>query len=60
FNVQFRAEFFNFINHTNFLPPSGSATQIFTSSFAPNTGAGKLTGIATRPREIQFGLKVIW
>jgi hypothetical protein len=60
FNVQFRAEFFNVINHTNFLPPTGTSAQIFNANFAPNTGAGKLTGVATRPREIQFGLKIIF
>lgn len=60
FNVQFRAEIFNLFNHTNFLPPSGAATQVFTANFAPNTGAGVLTGTSTSSRQIQFGLKVIW
>jgi hypothetical protein len=64
FNVQFRAEFFNVLNHANFGPPlpffgSGSA-QLFN----PNgslTGAGGLQApVVTQPRDIQFALKVIW
>ena len=60
FNVQFRAEIFNVLNHANFLPPSGAATQVFTANFAPNTGVGQLTGTSTTSRQIQFGLKIIW
>jgi hypothetical protein len=60
FNVQFRAEFFNVVNRTNFLPPSGSASQIFTANFAPNNAAGQLTATSGTSREIQFGLKVMW
>ena len=60
FNVQFRAEIFNLINHSNFRPPVGAATQIFTSNLTPNTGVGVLTQTSTASRQIQFGLKVIW
>jgi len=60
FNVQLRAEFFNVLNRTNFLPPSGSASQIFTANFAPNNAAGQLTATSGTSREIQFGLKVMW
>jgi hypothetical protein len=63
FNVQFRAEFFNILNHANFLPPldfQGSNTaQLFNQNGTP-TGAGGLTTLSTLPRVIQFALKVIW
>ena len=64
FKAQFRAEFFNVLNHANFGPPlpffgSGSA-QLFN----PNgslTGAGGLQApTVTQPRDIQFALKLIW
>ena len=58
--LQFRAEFFNIFNHTNFVPP-GSNFSTFTppTSANPNgSGAfGKITS-AYDPRLIQFGLKV--
>ena len=61
FNVQFRAEFFNVLNRTNFSTPTvPDSTDIFDSSGAANDGAGLLTSLTTRPREIQFALKVIW
>jgi carboxypeptidase family protein/TonB-dependent receptor-like protein len=59
FNVQFRAEIFNSLNHTNFNPPV-SNTMIFDGTGAPVTGAGQITGTATTSRQIQFALKFIW
>jgi hypothetical protein len=61
--VQFRAEFFNILNHANFLVPSpffgnGSA-QLFNQNGTP-AGAGGIQSMATLPRDIQFALKVIW
>jgi hypothetical protein len=55
-SLEFRAEFFNFLNHTNFLfansgPQNGNnATTLGTSQF------GSLTA-ARPPRQIQFALK---
>jgi len=56
--VQFRAEFFNVFNWTNFV---ASTQRIFTKSLAPNqTGLSLLTHSAVDEREIQFGLKFIF
>jgi hypothetical protein len=63
FNVQFRAEFFNVLNHANFLPPTdfqnSNTAQLFNQNGTP-TGAGGLTTLSTLPRVIQFALKVIF
>jgi hypothetical protein len=62
FNVQFRAEFFNVMNHANFGVPSIALnhTDIFDSTGAPLGTAGVLTSTTTPGREIQFALKVGW
>ena len=49
--VEFRSEFFNAFNHPLFAGPNGSVTS---GSF------GKITSQANTPRDIQFGLKVIF
>jgi hypothetical protein len=63
FNIQFRAEFFNILNHANFAPPlpiqNGAASALFNQD-GTTTGAGGLTTLVTQPRDIQFALKVIW
>jgi hypothetical protein len=61
FNVQFRAEFFNVLNRTNFGTPTvPDSTDIFDSTGGLNGSAGLLTSLTTEPREIQFALKLIW
>ena len=61
FNAQFRAEFFNVLNHANFsVPVTPDNTDIFDSTGAASGGAGLLTSTTTTAREIQFALKISW
>jgi hypothetical protein len=62
--LQFRAEFFNILNHTNLGLPTAT---VFTGTASPtavltyNTAsAGQITTAAVPSREIQFGLKLIF
>ena len=59
FNVQFRMEIFNSLNHSNFNPPTAN-NVIFDGTGAPVGGAGQLNGTATTSRQIQFALKFVW
>jgi hypothetical protein len=60
FNIQFRAEMFNIFNRSNFNPPEPSAgAGIFVENGGPGAN-GELDTLATQPRDIQFGLKIIW
>ncbi len=55
-HLQFRSEFFNLLNHMNLGAPN---TTVFSgASFSPT--AGQITSLATPPRQIQFGLKLIF
>jgi hypothetical protein len=71
FLVQFRAEFFNLFNRSNFLPPTDNETIMDPSipGFGitpadPTTAiiplAGAITRTATASRQIQFALKLVW
>jgi hypothetical protein len=61
FNIQFRAEFFNILNHSNFAPPaSPTNTDIFDGTGKVNSSAGALSRTSTTAREIQFALKIIF
>jgi hypothetical protein len=55
-NLQFRAEFFNILNHTNFLTPNEVVYSSATSSISPT--AGVVTATSTTSRQIQFGAKL--
>jgi hypothetical protein len=58
FSMQFRTEAFNVFNHTNFQLPSSA-----TGGNNANRITGGNFGQANKtfdPREIQFGLKLLW
>lgn len=56
FHLQFRSEFFNLLNRSNLGTPN--ATVFSGTSINPS--AGLITTLATTPRQIQFGLKLIF
>jgi hypothetical protein len=58
-NLQFRAEFFNLLNHSNFNSPIANST-LFDQTGARIGNAGALDSTSTTSREIQFALKVIF
>jgi hypothetical protein len=55
-NLQFRVEAFNILNHTNY----GTPNAIVFSGTSVSSSAGLITTAATFPRQIQFGLKLIF
>jgi hypothetical protein len=55
-NLQFRAEFFNIFNRSNYGPPN---TTVFSSGNV-SPSAGLITTTATYPRQIQLGLKLLF
>jgi hypothetical protein len=56
--LQFRAEFFNVLNHTNFLTPNPVVYTSATSGISPT--AGVVTATSTTSRQIQFGAKFLF
>jgi hypothetical protein len=73
--VQFRAEFFNIFNHTNYGTPNGSLTNLSSATAVPaggqagsagiplNGSVGKITSTVNNnnsARQIQLSLKVIF
>lgn len=67
--LEFRAEFFNILNHTNFLTPNevvyssaptitttGNVQTVTASAISPT--AGVVTATSTTSRQIQFGAKL--
>jgi len=60
FNIQFRAEFFNILNRTNFAPPSDNLVT-FDPLYGDQPSFGQLDQNPQVPmRQIQFGLKVVF
>jgi hypothetical protein len=61
FNVQFRAEIFNIMNHPNFAPPTTpDNTDIFHSDGAATGVAGLLSRTTIQERQIQFAIKIVF
>ena len=58
-NLQFRSEFFNVFNHSNYLAPIANEV-LFDQTGASVGGAGTLNANSTTAREIQFALKLIF
>jgi hypothetical protein len=61
-NLQFRAEIFNLLNHTNFNTPN---LIVFTPPTTTNPSglsgtAGAITSTSSSSRQVQFGLKLLW
>ena len=56
--LEFRAEFFNILNHTNFLTPNEVVYTSATSGVSPT--AGLVTASSTTSRQIQFGAKLLF
>jgi carboxypeptidase family protein len=53
--LQIRVETFNLLNRANFNPPSNAV--VFNSDGSYVAGAGRITTLATTPRQVQFGVK---
>ena len=61
FNLQFRAELFNVLNHVNYATPPKAATQLFNQAGAPLATGGVLVGpTATSSRQVQFAVKILF
>ena len=63
-NMEFRGEFFNIFNITNFAPPDAGNRTVFAlgsmgNVVSPNT-FGQLTRTSVSSRQIQFGLKLVF
>jgi hypothetical protein len=64
--AQFRAEFFNVLNHSNFTTPnpvvysSGPTPKTLTAAPTQSPTAGVISATATTSRQIQFGLKLLF
>jgi hypothetical protein len=56
-NFEFRAEFFNILNRTNFNTPE---EEVFRSQGRVQSAAGRITSTTATERQIQLGLKILF
>jgi hypothetical protein len=56
-SIQFRAEFFNILNHPSFANP---ANAVFAGNGTRQPTAGQITSTVGTARQIQFGLKYVF
>jgi hypothetical protein len=65
-NIEFRAEFFNLLNHVNFANPISNFNAVPSTSLNPNSGQiigdpgdfGRILATSNNPRLIQLALKI--
>jgi hypothetical protein len=65
FNIQFRAEFFNVLNHPNFAPPgvnslTGGDLELINGAGQSVPGFGRIVATQTPNRIVQLALKIVW
>jgi len=58
--LQFRAEFFNILNHPNFGLPNGTIFAGSITNETPLGNAGQITYTNTTSRQVQFALKIVF
>ncbi len=59
--LEFHADFFNVFNRANFANPRSAQSQVLNpTSRAYIAGAGQITSTVTNPRQMQFGLKLVF
>ena len=59
--LEFHADFFNLFNRANFANPRAAQAQVLNPANGQViAGAGKITSTVTNPRQMQFGLKIIF
>jgi outer membrane receptor protein involved in Fe transport len=58
--LEFRAEFFNILNHPNFGLPNGTIFAASITNETPVSNAGQILYTSTTSRQIQFGVKVLF
>lgn len=56
--LQLRVEIFNVFNRTNFNPPSDPRVFNVDGTLVPSSG--RITSLATTPRQVQFGIKYLF
>ena len=56
--LQFRVEIFNLFDRANFNPPADP--RVFNTDGTLVPGSGRITSLATTPRQVQFGITYLF